>query len=332
MNANELISRLQLPFQGRMPPLDGANAWLNTEALTTADVEGKVVAVDFWTYTCINWLRTLPYLRAWADAYAQHGLLMIGVHTPEFGVEHDIEGVRRAASDMDIRYPIAIDNDYAVWNAFANEYWPALYVVDSQGRIRHHVFGEGGYERAEHVLRKLLEDAGAQDLPEPVQVEPRAFELPADWHHVRSPETYVGFARSQGFASPEQVGFDERREYTAPSRLRVNEWALVGPWTVGREAAVTNDAGGRIVYRFHARDLHLILVPPAEGGLAQFRVRLDGAVPGDAHGLDIDEDGNGNVTEPRLHQLIRQPGPIEDREFEIEFLDPGVAALCFTFG
>jgi thiol-disulfide isomerase/thioredoxin len=331
MNAGELVSRLQLPFQGHMHGFEGANDWLNSPPLAPTDLEGKVVAVNFWTYTCINWLRTLPYLRAWAEAYDEHGLVMVGVHTPEFTVEHDIEGVRRAARDMDISYAIAIDNDYAVWNAFANEYWPALYVADNQGRIRHHLFGEGGQERAEHVLRKLLVDAGALDLPEPVQVEPRAFELPADWHHLRSPETYVGFGRSQGFASPEHLGFDEPREYTEPSQLRVNEWALAGNWTVGREAAVSNDAGGRIKFRFHARDLHLILAPPT-GSQARYRIRLDGEPPGTAHGLDVDEDGNGVVTEARLHQLIRQPAPIEDREFEIEFVDPGTAALCFTFG
>jgi len=315
-----------------MATLDGANAWLNSEPLTPTDLEDKVVAVDFWTYTCINWLRTLPFLRAWADAYGPHGLIMIGVHTPEFGIEHDVERVRSAAHAMDVRYPIAIDNDYAVWSAFSNQYWPALYIADRQGRIRHHAFGEGGYERAEHVLRKLLEDAGANHLPaEPVPVEPHAFELPADWHNLRSAETYVGLARSSGFSSPEHVGFDEPRVYSEPSQLRVNEWALEGNWTLGREAGVSNDAGGRIVYRFHARDLHLILAPPA-GGEARFRVRLDGEAPAEAHGLDVDEDGNGVVTEARLHQLIRQPGAIEDREFELEFLDLGAAALCFTFG
>jgi thiol-disulfide isomerase/thioredoxin len=333
MNANELASRLQLPFQGRMPTFDGANGWLNTAPLTAAGLGGNVVAVDFWTYTCINWLRTLPYLRAWADAYREHGLVMIGVHTPEFGVEHDVESVRRAARDMDIRYPIAIDNDYAVWNAFGNQYWPALYLVDAKGRIRHHALGEGGYERAEHVLRKLLEDAGADDLPaEPTPVDPHGIEVPADWHNLRSPETYVGFARSQGFASPEHVGFGEPRRYTAPSQLRVNEWALDGDWTVGREEAASNEADGRIAYRFHARDLHLILAPTSGHDGVRFRVLLDGVAPGDAHGLDVDEEGNGVVAEARLHQLIRQPGPIEDRQFEIEFLDPGVAALCFTFG
>jgi len=332
MNARDLVSRLQLPFQGRMPGFDGATEWLHTAPLSATDLEGKVVAVDFWTYTCINWLRTLPYLRAWDDAYREHGLVVVGVHTPEFGVEHDVERVRRAAQAMGIEYPIAIDNEYAVWNAFANQYWPALYVADARGRIRHHAFGEGGYERTEHVLRNLLEDAGAHDLPtEPARAEPRGIEIPADWHSLRSGETYVGVSRAQGFASPEPVGFDEPRVYTIPERLRVNEWALAGTWTLGREEGVSNAAGGRIAYRFHARDLHLILAPPT-GADARFRVRLDGGAPGDAHGLDVDRDGNGVITEARLHQLLRQPGPIEDREFEIEFLDPGAAALCFTFG
>jgi thiol-disulfide isomerase/thioredoxin len=332
MSADDLLARLQLPFQGHMPTFVGATDWLNTAPITSVDLDGKVVAVDFWTYTCINWLRTLPYLRAWSEAYGDHGLVVLGVHTPEFGVEHEVERVRRAASDRDIRYPIAIDNDYAVWNAFSNEYWPALYLVDARGRIRHHALGEGGYERAEHVLRRLLEHAGADDLPpEPVPVEPRAFEIPADWHNLRSPETYVGVARSQGFASPEPVAVDEPADYTVPSRLRVNEWALGGGWTVGREEAVCNVAGGRIAYRFHARDLHLILAPP-EGRDARFRIRVDGDPPGVAHGLDVDEHGVGVVADARLHQLIRHPGTIEDQDFELEFLDPGAAALCFTFG
>jgi len=332
MNASELVSRLQLPFQGHMPGFDGANDWLHSAPLTPADLDGKVVAVDFWTYTCINWLRTLPSLRAWDGAYRRHGLVVIGVHTPEFGLEHDVDSVRRAAQAMGIEYPIAIDNFYTVWNAFGNQYWPALYVADSRGRIRHHAFGEGGYERAEHVVRKLLHHAGARDLPPaPAVVEPRGIEIPADWDNVRSPETYVGYARSQSFSSPEHVAFDEPREYTIPERLRLNEWALAGTWTLGPEEGVTNEAGGRIAYRFHARDLHLILAPPT-GGDARFLVRIDGRAPGDAHGLDVDGDGKGVVTEARLHQLIRQPGPIEDREFEIEFSDSGAAALCFTFG
>jgi thiol-disulfide isomerase/thioredoxin len=333
VNVHHLLSRLHLPVESRLPGFAGANAWLNSEPLEPAALEGKVVAVDFWTYTCINWLRTLPYLRAWAGTYAEHGLVVIGVHTPEFEVEHDIDNVRRAAHEMDVRYAIAIDNDYAVWDAFANQYWPALYVADAQGRLRHHNFGEGDYDTSERAIRQLLTDAGAVDLPDyPVPVDPRGIEVPADWHNVRSGETYLGVARSQGFVSPGVLSIGEPRAYTTPSCLRVNEWALEGNWTLEPEDAVCNEAGGRITHRFHARDLHLILSPPAARTSARFRVRLDGAAPGDAHGLDVDGEGNGVVTEPRLHQLVRQHGRIADRQFEIEFLDPGAAALCFTFG
>jgi thiol-disulfide isomerase/thioredoxin len=315
-----------------MPSFAGATDWLNTKPLAPDDVHGKVVAVDFWTYTCINWLRTLPYLRAWASAYAASGLVVVGVHTPEFGVEHDLDNVRRAVRDMGIEYAVAVDNDYAVWNAFANQYWPALYIVDAEGHIRHHQFGEGGYERADRVIRQLLTDAGASNLPAEPSVEPGGIELAADWHSLRSPETYVGFARSERFASPEDIALDEPRVYTVPSRLHLNEWALAGEWTVGREEAVSTQAHGRIVYRFHARDLNLILEPPPGQAAARFRVLLDGQAPGDAHGLDVDGEGEGVVREPRLYQLIRQHGHITERRFEVEVLDPGAAALCFTFG
>ena len=333
MNVNQLFSRLRLPSEGRMPAFDGTTAWLNTEPLAPTDLNGKVVAAQFWTYTCINWLRTLPYIRAWADTYADMGLVVVGVHTPEFTVEHDVDSVRRAASDLRVDYPIAVDNHYAVWEAFANQYWPALYVADAEGRIRHHHFGEGGYERSEHVIRELLLDAGAVDLPDdPAGVEAHGIELPADSDNVRSPETYVGVARARGFASPGGAVFGESHVYAVPSGLQVNEWALAGDWTVGSEAAVSNEAGSRVAYRFHARDLHLILAPSTQRDGARFRVLLDGEAPRDAHGLDVDPDGNGVVTEARLYQLIRQPGAITERQFEIEFLDPGAAALCFTFG
>ena len=333
MNMNQLFSRFHLPVESRMPEFSGATTWLNSEPLRPTDLLGKVVVVDFWTYTCINWLRTLPHIRAWADAYSDEGLVVVGVHTPEFGVEHGIDNVRRAALDLGIEYPIAVDNDYAVWAAFANQYWPALYVSDQQGRIRHHHFGEGGYERSEAVIRHLLADAGAADLRSDLApVEAHGIELPADWHNVRSPETYVGFARSEGFASPGGVAFDEPQVYTLPSRLQVNEWALEGDWTLGREEATSNQVNDRIAYRFHARDLHLILAPPARRAAVRFRVQLDGRGPGDAHGLDVDAEGNGVVEEPRLYQLIRQSNHITDRQFEIEFLDPGASALCFTFG
>jgi len=329
---NQLFSHLHLPRESRLPGFAGATAWLNSEPLTPTDLQGKVVLVQFWTYTCINWLRTLPYVRAWAHAFAGKGLVVVGVHTPEFGVEHDVDNVRRAASAMGVDYPIAIDNDYAVWDAFANRYWPALYIADAEGRIRHHHFGEGGYEQSERAIRHLLADAGAADVPgEVAPVEVSGIERAADWDNLRSPETYIGLARSEGFASPGRAATGEPAVYAVPSRLLVNEWALAGRWTFRDEDAVCDEANGRIAYRFHARDLHLILTPPA-GSSARFRVLLDGGAPGAAHGLDVDGDGSGAVTEPRLHQLIRQDDAITDRLFEIEFLDPGAAALCFTFG
>jgi thiol-disulfide isomerase/thioredoxin len=331
MVVHELLSDLRLPVEGRLPGFSGATGWLNSDPLPPAALEGKVVAVDFWAYTCINWLRTLPYLRAWADTYTDSGLVLVGVHTPEFGVEHDIDNVRRAARDMGIAYPIAIDNDYAVWDAFRNQYWPALYIADAKGRIRHHHFGEGGYEASERAIRGLLSDTGAS-LPDKAPAVVRDIERPADSHAVRSAETYVGLARGEGFASPGLAAPDEPHVYTVPPRLQLNQWALAGNWTLGSEAATSNDVNARITYRFHARDLHLILAPPAEKAPARFRVTLDGRAPGASHGLDVDAQGNGVVTDARLYQLIRQDGDITDREFEIEFLDPGVAALCFTFG
>ena len=332
MNMGDLFDGLSLPVRSRLPGFAGATGWLNTEPLTAADLDGKVVLADFWTFTCINWIRTLPYLRAWADAYGPHGLVVVGVHTPEFSIEHNLESIRRAAQALRVDYPIAVDNDYAVWDAFANRYWPALYLADAKGRIRHHHFGEGGYERSEQVIQHLLADAGAVGVPDgPAQVEPQGIEVPADWDDVRSSETYLGLARSEGFASPGGVAVDEARAYTAPPRLGTNEWAIAGNWTLGREAAVLNEPNGRIAYRFHARDVNLILAPP-DGAPARFRVRLDGQPPLDAHGVDVDEEGNGTVDGPRLYQLIRQPAPIDDRTFEIELLDVGASAFCFTFG
>jgi thiol-disulfide isomerase/thioredoxin len=331
MNVNELFERIPLPIKPKLPAFDGATGWLNSEPLTPADVRGKVVLVDFWTYTCINWIRTLPYIRAWAETYGPHGLVVVGVHTPEFSIEHDIDSVRRAARDFGVEYPIALDNEYAVWNAFANQYWPALYIADAEGRIRYKHFGEGAYERSERNIRHLLADAGAVELPEGSTVDVRAIEAPADAQNVRSGETYVGLSRSLGFASTGGV-FDEARVYAVPDRLRTNEWALDGNWTLRRESAVLNEPNGVLTYRFHARDLNLILAPPADGATVRFRVRLDGQPPRDAHGLDVDDDGIGVVRDPRLYQLIRQSVPIEDRVFEIEFLDAGAAAFCFTFG
>jgi thiol-disulfide isomerase/thioredoxin len=324
---------VQLPIEGEMPSLGGATAWLNAPPLSAADLRGKVVLFDFWTYTCINWLRTLPYLRAWAEKYRDHGVVVIGVHTPEFSFEHDLENVRRAARDMRVEYPIAIDNDYTIWSAFDNHYWPALYLVDAQGRIRYHQFGEGMYEQSEMIIQQLLAEAGISGIAhELVLVDAQGPEAAADWGDLRSPENYLGSERSENFASPGRAELDRRHVYTAPARLRLNQWALSGEWTVGEQAVALNAANGRIAYRFHARDLHLVMGPPARGTSVRFRVFIDGQAPGAAHGSDVDEQGNGTATEQRLYQLIRQPGHIADRQFEIEFLDAGVEAFAFTFG
>jgi thiol-disulfide isomerase/thioredoxin len=301
--------------------------------LTAASLRGKVVLVDVWTFTCINWLRTLPYVRAWAEQYKDQGLVVIGVHAPEFQVERDLDNVRRAARDLRVDYPIAVDNDFAIWRAFNNNYWPALYLVDAQGRVRHHQFGEGEYAQSERMIQQLLAEAGAGDIrQELVSVAGRGVEAAADWDSLRSPENYVGYDRTENFASPGGAAPDQRRVYTAPARLSLNHWALAGDWTMGRQALVLNEANGRIAHRFHARDLHLVMGPAAGGAPVRFRVLVDGQPPGAAHGVDVDDQGIGTVTEPRLYQLIRQPQPIMDRQFEIEFLDPGVEALAFTFG
>jgi thiol-disulfide isomerase/thioredoxin len=324
---------VQLPVEGSLPSLAGATGWLNSPPLTAAGLRGKLVLVDFWTYTCINWLRTLPYLRAWAQTYQDHGLVVIGVHTPEFDVEHDLDNVRRAVRDLGVDYPVAVDSDYAIWTAFDNHYWPALYVVDAQGQVRHHRFGEGGYQQVEMILRQLLTEAGAggidQDL---VSVDAGGVEAPADWDSLWSPENYLGYERTENFASPDGAVLGTRQVYAVPARLRLNHWAVAGDWTVNRQAIVLNAPDGRIAYRFHARDLHLVMAPTAPGGPIRFRVVLDGQPPGDAHGVDIDDQGNGTLTEPRLYQLVRQPGPIGERTFEVSFLDPGVQAYAFTFG
>ena len=322
-----------LRHEGNLPSLDGATAWLNSSPVTTEGLRGRVVVVDFWTYTCINWLRTLPFVHAWANEYEADGLVVIGVHTPEFRIEHDIESVRRATQEMNIEYPIAIDNEYAVWEAFANHYWPALYFVDARGEIRHHHFGEGDYEQSELVIQDLLEDAGARGARHHrATADPHGIEIEAAWDDLASPETYVGYGRSEQFASPGGVSYDERHEYAVPARLQRNEWALRGAWTIGQEQAESHEPNAAIVYRFHARDVHLILATAAVSASGRFRVRLDGQPPGEAHGLDVNADGEGTIVEPRLYQLIRQPGPVTDREFEIEFLDEGARAFCFTFG
>jgi thiol-disulfide isomerase/thioredoxin len=313
--------------------LDSATAWLNSPPLTAAGLRGKVVLIDFWTYSCINWMRSLPYVRAWAEKYKDHGLVVIGVHTPEFPFEKDVDNIRQAAKKMKIDYPIAVDTDYAIWHAFKNEYWPALYFVDAQGQIRHHQFGEGEYARSEMVIAQLLAEAGNHSVAhDPVLVDARGAEAAADWDSLNSPENYVGYERTENFASPGGARADQRHVYAAPARLALNNWALAGDWTIGKQADVLNAANGRIAYRFHARDLHLVMGPSARGSAVRFRVLLDGKPPGAAHGSDVDDQGYGTVTEPRLYQLIRQPKPIADRQFEIEFLDPGVEAFAFTFG
>jgi len=317
----------------KMPSLGGATGWLNSPPLTAAGLRGKVVLIDVWTYTCINWLRTLPYVRAWAEKYKDQGLVVIGVHSPEFGFEQNADNVRRAATDLKVGYPIAIDSNHAVWRAFKNNVWPALYLVDAQGRIRHHQFGEGGYEQAEAIIQQLLAEAGARGLGrERAPVDGQGAEAAADWGSLKSPENYVGYERTQGFVSSGGAAPDTRRRYAVPARLRLNQWALSGEWTVGPQATVLNQANGRIAYRFHARDLHLVMGPAARGRSVRFRVLVDGQPPGAAHGGDVDDQGNGTVTEQRLYQLIRQPKPIAERQFEIEFLDPGVEAFAFTFG
>jgi thiol-disulfide isomerase/thioredoxin len=319
--------------EGHLPGFDGATGWLNSPPLTAADVRGKVVLVDFWTYTCINWLRTLSYIRAWAEKYHDSGLVTVAVHTPEFPFEHDVDNVRQAAKDMRIEYPIAIDSDYGVWRAFSNHYWPAVYVADAQGRIRHHQFGEGRYEECERVIQRLLREAGAEGVGDPlVSLAADGFEAQADWTNLASPETYLGYEQTQNFASPGPVAFDESRTYVAPDPLRLNHWALSGDWTIESGASVLNRADGGIAFRFRARDVHLVLRSRERGTSVPFRVLIDGEPPGHAHGLDVDEQGHGTVGQPRLYQVVRERGSITDRTFEITFHAPGVEAYVFTFG
>jgi cytochrome c biogenesis protein CcdA/thiol-disulfide isomerase/thioredoxin len=322
-----------LPVEGQLPSLAGAVEWLNSPPLTAEGLRGKVVLVDFWTYSCINCLRAIPYVRAWAEKYKDQGLVVIGVHAPEFAFEKNIDNVRQAARDLKLGYPIAIDNDYAIWRAFDNQYWPAHYFIDAQGRIRHHHFGEGEYDQSEKIIQQLLAEAGqasvAQDI---VKVDAQGAEAAPDMDDVKSPETYVGFTRAENFASPGGAVPDRPQVYAAASPLQLNQWALAGDWTIGGERAVLNAANGRIAYRFHARDLHLVMGPGADGKPVRFRVRVDGKAPDADHGVDTDAEGNGIVKEQRLYQLVRQGKAVADREFEIEFLDPGAQAFAFTFG
>jgi len=322
-----------LPIEGALPSLVGATTWLNSQPLTPEALRGKVVVVNFWTYTCINWQRSEPYVRAWADKYKDQGLVVIGVHTPEFAFEKNVDNIRPALTTFRINYPVAVDSDYAIWQAFANRYWPALYVVDANGKIRHHQFGEGEYERTEAVIQQLLREAGYSGMGnDAIQVDARGSEVAADWDNLRSQENYLGRDQTQGFASAGSALVGKSRTYVPQPSLRLNQWALSGDWTVNTGAVVLDKPNGRVVYRFHARDLHLVMGPSSRGSSVRFRVLLDGRPLGNAHGADVDDQGYGTVTEQRLYQLVRQTKPIADRLFEIEFLDPGVEAYVFTFG
>jgi len=329
-----MTSSVPLPIEGRLPSFGrGPKEWLNSPPLAPDGLRGKVVLVDIWNYSCINWIRQVPYVRAWNERYKDHGLVVIGVHSPEFGFETDVDNVRRAAKAMGVTYPIVMDSDHAIWRAFDNEAWPALYFIDAQGRIRHHYYGEGAYDQAEEILQQLLMESGRPLDPQaPVSITPQGVEAQADWRSLRTPETYTGYERAENFASPEEALRDARRVYTAPARLTLNQWALSGDWTIGPQPTRLNAAPGRIALRFHSRDLHLVMGMHGAGARARFRVLLDGHAPGSAHGLDVDAEGNGVVAEPRLYQLIRQPAPVRDHTFEIEFLDPGVETFSFTFG
>ncbi len=309
-----------------MPSLAGATEWLNSEPLSLQALLGRVVLIDFWTLTCINWLRTEPYVRAWWRAYRRDGLVVVGVHTPEFSFEHEVYRVRQATQDRSIDYPVAVDNDYAIWAAFDNHYWPALYFVDSAGVIRDRYFGEGRYQESERLIQRLL--GVDRDL---VPVTGAGVEAEADWARLRTPETYVGYERGENFASPGRAVLDQRRAYERPDRLGVSQWALAGEWTVGRERAVLEQAGGSVAVRFHARDAHLVLSTAGRDPIP-FRVLLDGQPPGSARGVDIDEAGNGVLQDGRLYQLIRQHRGVRERTLEVTFLEPGAEAYVFTFG
>jgi thiol-disulfide isomerase/thioredoxin len=319
--------------EGSMPALDGAIEWLNSKPLNAADLRGKVVLVDFWTYSCINWHRTLPHVRAWADKYRDQGLVVIGVHTPEFGFEKDLPRIREAVAQLKVDYPVAVDSNHAIWRAFRNSAWPAIYIVDARGKVRHSHLGEGDYAKSERVIQQLLVEAGATGVgSELVSVTGVGSQAEADWGNLHSPETYVGYERTHNFVSPGGVSRDRNWDYMAPEGMKLNTWALSGNWRVGPEAATLDRAHGRIVYRFHARDLHLVMGPAVRDRAVRFRVLVDGKPPGAAHGTDIDAEGRGVLVEHRLYQLVRQPWPVKDRQFEIEFLEPGVEAFSFTFG
>jgi thiol-disulfide isomerase/thioredoxin len=318
---------------GELNSLAKATTWINSPPLTAAGLRGKVVLVDFWTYTCINWRRTLPYVRAWAAKYQNAGLVVIGVHSPEFDFEKDLVNVRWEAQEQRVGYPIAVDNEMAIWRGFDNNYWPALYLVDAQGKVRYHKFGEGEYAEAERMIQQLLTEAGHTGVPHDlVSVDARGAEAQADWNDLKSQENYVGYERTEGFASPGGAATDKPHAYTAPANLGLNHWALTGEWTMARGSITLDQPHGKIVYRFHARDLHLVMGPAVRGHAVRFRVLIDGQPPGTAHGVDVDAQGYGTLDQQRMYQLIRQQGAIRDRLFEVEFLDAGAEAFSFTFG
>ena len=326
---------IALRVEGRLPSLDGADSWINSPPLTEESLRGKVVVVYFWTYSCINCLRSIPYVRAWAERYKNQGLAVIGVHAPEFAFEKNPLNVRRAVSELKVAFPVAIDNDFLVWRAFENHYWPALYVADVQGRIRYHHNGEGEYDESESVIRQLLEEAGGTVAPAAaVPVDAPGAQAASDTADIRSPEAYIGYENGTGPASPGGALRDQARGYAMPAALALNEWGLSGHWTVERQRAVLDQPGGRIAYRFHARDLHLVLGPGPgnDAKPVRFRISIDGQPPGCSHGADVDDSGLGTITSQRLYQLLRQTPPIRDRLFEIEFVDPGAEAFVFTFG
>jgi thiol-disulfide isomerase/thioredoxin len=318
--------------EGRMPDLDGAVAWLNSTPLSSKSLRGKAVLVNFWTYSCINSLRELPYMKAWAAKYKDAGLVVIGVHAPEFGFEKDPANVKNAVFDLKVAYPVPIDSNHSIWSAFRNQYWPADYFVDAKGRIRYHHFGEGEYEKSEHVIQELLRENGATGLDEStVRITADGAEAPPS-DDMQSPETYAGYARAENFASPERMSRDSRKTYSPPASPALNQWGLGGSWKAGAESGTLESAPGKIVFRFHARDLHMVLGSVKNGPPVRFKVKLNGAAPGDDHGSDSGADGTGEVRQPRMYQIIRQKGRVQDRTFEIEFLDPSVEVFSFTFG
>jgi thiol-disulfide isomerase/thioredoxin len=324
--------RSGLPFLGALPSLDGASTWLNSQPLATERLRGKVVLVDFWTYSCINCIRTLPHVRSWAEKYRDQGLVVIGVHTPEFGFEKDTSNIRKAVERFNIDYPIAVDSEHRIWNTFRNNAWPVFYIADAQGVVRARLVGEGNYDKAEKIIQSLLAEAGKPDAMGTLTTPHASGEQAApDVEHLRSGETYVGYEQASNFVSRSGLKKDAAHDY-APSAPGLNEWSLAGNWTVGAERANLNRTGGSIVYRFSARDLHLVLGPGADGKPVRFQVKIDDGRPGQHHGSDTDAEGNGVVTETRLYQLVRQSGAVQEHTFEIRFLDPGVGAFAFTFG